>query len=585
LHPGPGRFYAENPQQALAINFTRQGVAIRSKAARWGLALRGYGYGGTLIAIGQAAPKAMTNRVEYGRGALTEWYINGPLGLEQGFTLAKPPGRATGRRLTVSLALSGDLTTGLDAGAATLTMRQRDGHAVLRFAGLKAYDATGRELLGQFELRGRDLLLQVDDAGAQYPLVIDPLVQGAELTASDGTDFDYFGSSVALSSDGTTVLVGAASKTINGNYQQGAAYVFTLSGGHWTQQQELTASDGAVQDEFGSSAALASNGTTALVGAPYHAVNGNLHQGAAYVFTLSGGSWIQQQELTSPDGAENDLFGLSVALSSHSTTALVGAPNHTVNDSSGQGAAYVFMASGRSWILQQELTASNGTGSEGFGSSAVLSSNRTSVLVGAPSLPVNENLGQGAAYVFKLSGGSWTQQQELLASDGAQNDFFGSSIALSRNGTTALVGAPNHTVNDSSGQGVAYVFKLSGGSWTQQQELLASDGAEEDRFGSSVALSGNGTTALVGAPGYFSDSATKGAAYVFKPTGGSWTQQQELTASDGAFGDGFGSSLTLSGTATKALVGAPNHAVNGNSSQGAEYVFHSGTWPSIHTPR
>ena len=248
LHAAAGSFHGENPQHDLAANFTSQGVEIRSNAARWGLALRGYGYGNALIGARQAAPRASKNRVEYSRGALTEWYINGPLGLEQGFAVAKPPGKANGRPLTVALALSGNLTAALDSDCSTLTLKQSDGKAVLRVASLMAYDATGRKLRGQFALRGHELLLQVDDAGAHYPLVLDPLVQQAELSALDGATDDQFGYSVAISGDGNTALVGAPYLTVNGNSNQGAVYAFTFSVGSWTQQADLRGLVGAFAD-------------------------------------------------------------------------------------------------------------------------------------------------------------------------------------------------------------------------------------------------------------------------------------------------------------------------------------------------
>ena len=190
FHANPGSVHAENPRHAMALDFTRHGVEVDSKGARWGLALRGYGYGDQRIAVRQAAPQAKANRIEYERGALTEWYINGPLGLEQGFTLAQPPGKASGKTndlpLTLALAFSGDSTAELDAAGTALTLKGKNGQATARISGLVAYDAAGRALPGRFALHGDELLLQVDDAGAQYPLVVDPFVQQAELTASDG---------------------------------------------------------------------------------------------------------------------------------------------------------------------------------------------------------------------------------------------------------------------------------------------------------------------------------------------------------------------------------------------------------------
>ena len=553
LQGNAGKFHAENPQHALAADFTAQGVQIhskevRNKGARWGLALRGYGYGNDRTAVKQAAPRAKTNRVEYERGGLTEWYINGPMGLEQGFTLAQPPGKANGRPLTVALALSGDLTAALDADGTALTLKGRNGQAALRLAGLVAYDAAGRGLPGRFALRGEELLLQVDDAGAQYPLVVDPFVQQQELTASDGATGDYFGYSVALSGNGNTALVGTDGKTVGSHSYQGVAYVFTRSGGSWSQQQELTASDGAANDWFGTSVALSSDGNTALVGA--------WGKGAAYVFTRVSGSWSQQQELTTAsNGTGGGKFGVSVALSGDGNTALVGAIYKAVGSNSGQGAAYVFTNSGGSWSQQQELTASNGAAQDQFGNSVALSGDGNTALVGTDVKKVGSNSQQGAAYVFTRSGGTWSQQQELTASDGAAWDEFGVSVALSGNGNTALVGAFDKTVGSNSVQGAAYVFASSGGSWSQQQELAASDGATWDQFGDSVALSGDGNTALVGAGN---------ATYVFTNSGGSWSQQQELAVAG---------VVALSSDGNTALVGAYLNTVGSNYYQGAAYVF------------
>ena len=144
-------------------------------------------------------------------------------------------------------------------------------------------------------------------------------VQQTELTASDGAASDEFGYSVAISGD--TALVGALHDTVGSNANQGSAYVFVRSGGSWTQQARLTASDGATNNYFGYSVAI--SGDTALVGAYYATVSGKVAQGAAYVFVRSGTTWSQQTKLVAPDGAAGDLFGDSVAISGD--TALVGA--------------------------------------------------------------------------------------------------------------------------------------------------------------------------------------------------------------------------------------------------------------------
>jgi hypothetical protein len=310
------------------------------------MALRSYGYGSALLPVSEAAPQGSANRVEFRRGALTEWYANGPLGLEQGFTLTRPPGEANGEPLTVALALTGDLTASLDPDGTVLTLTRGDGQAALRYSGLTAYDAAGRELQAWLELRGERLLVRVKDTGARYPLVIDPFVQQAKLTASDGAAYDFFGESVAISGD--TVVVGAHLAKIGSNLYQGAAYVFVKPGTGWattsTFDAKLTASDGALGDYLGYSVAISSD--TVVVGAPYADVGSNSGQGAAYVFVEPGTGWATTSsydaKLTASDGAANDNFGYSVGVSGE--TVAVGAFSATVGSNVEQGTAYVFTA-------------------------------------------------------------------------------------------------------------------------------------------------------------------------------------------------------------------------------------------------
>ncbi len=380
------------------------------------------------------------------------------------------------------------------------------------------------------------------------------------VTVSDVAADDRFGESVALLGD--TALVGARGYDVGLNPDQGSVYVFTRSGSTWSLQQQLTASDGAEGDWFGSSVAL--SGDTALIGAPLDDVSGNSDQGSAYVFTRSGTTWSQQAHLTAADGAAGDYFGASVALSGD--TALVGADNDNVSGNAYQGSAYIFTRSGAAWSQQAHLTASDGAAEDFFSLSVALSGD--TALVGAPDDNVSGNNQQGSAYVFVRSGSSWSQQAHLTGSDGAEEDWFGMSVALS--GDTALVGASGKTVGAHYGQGSVYVFTRSGATWTLQGQLTASDGAAYDQLGFSVSL--DGETALVGAPqDDVGANVGQGSAYVFTRSGATWTQQGQLTASDGAAEDIFGYSVALSGDT--ALVGAPQHDVGGNADQGAVYFF------------
>ena len=407
-------------------------------------------------ALAASSVETSGNRVELARGDVREWYVNGPLGLEQGFTLAHAPS-CQGPKVVV-IDVGGSLAPALvdddgDGTGQAVAFMDADGVSVARYTDLSVKDATGKRVSAWMAVRQGALSLHVDDAGAAYPIEIDPLigVQQAKLVASDGAVSDSFGRSVALSGD--TALVGAYFDDGGANRDQGSAYVFTRSGGVWTQQAKLVASDGAANDYFGASVALW--GDTALVGAYGDAIGANTGQGSAYVFTRSGGVWMQQAKLVASDGAATDGFGVSVALSGD--TALVGAYTDDVGVNSDQGSAYVFTRSGVVWTEQAKLVASDGAANDYFGFSVALSGD--TALLGAYGDAIGANMGQGSAYVFTRSGVVWTQQAKLVASDGAGNDNFGISVALS--GDTALVGAHLDDVGANSNQGSAYLFVLA----------------------------------------------------------------------------------------------------------------------------
>jgi hypothetical protein len=561
-----GDIRAENVRHDLTARFSAAGVEVSSENERLTLALRAYGYGEALRPVVGAEPQAEANRVVYRRGPLDEWYVNGPSGLEQGFTLQTPPEGLREGPLTLSLTIGGTLDPQLDAYANGLNFAPSS----VRYHGLFAMDADGRDLPAWLELDGRTLALRVDDNGARYPLTIDPFVQQAELTASDGAANDHFGTAVAVSGD--TALVGAAGDDVGANEDQGSAYVFTRAGLVWTQQAKLTASDGAAFDGFGISVAL--SGDTALVGAGGVDVGANLDQGAAYVFTRTGTVWTQQAKLTASDGASNDLFGRDGGVALDGDTALVGARNDDVGTKADQGSAYVFTRAGAVWTQQAQLIASDGAAGDEFGVNLAVSGD--TALVGARRDDVGGKMNQGSAYVFTRAGAVWTQQAHLTASDGAAHDGFGDSVALS--GDTALVGSPFNEVDGKTLQGSAYVFTRTGTAWTEQAQLTAADGAADDRFSQDTGVALSGDTALVGAWGDdVGANVNQGSAYVFTRAGAVWTQQAKLTASDGAAFDEFGGTVALSGDT--ALVGGINHDVGENVNQGAAYV-----WPGVAPP-
>jgi FG-GAP repeat protein len=237
-------------------------------------------------------------------------------------------------------------------------------------------------------------------------------------------------------------------------------------------------------------------------------------------------------------------------------TILVGAAQH--DDAT--GAAYVFTQSGGGWRQTSELTASDPVQSGGFGWGVALSADGSTALVGAN--------GQGVAgegYVFRESRRTWTQTTVLSPSDGEPGDAFGDAVALTGDGSTAVVGAPVHG-GAFTGVGAAYVFGESGEGWTQTAELSPSDGAAEDGFGISVAVSRTGSVVAIGASGHHK---AFGSAYVFTRSAGSDNETEELTAADGSGFDFFGTSLAVSGNGSVIAVGADLH----HHQAGAEYIY------------
>jgi uncharacterized protein YceK len=379
-------------------------------------------------------------------------------------------------------------------------------------------------------------------------------IEGQKLHASDAAAGKVFGAPISL--DGDTVLIGAVLGDGNA-VNSGCAYVFTRSGKTWTQEAKLFASDGATNDQFGCWVSL--SGDTALIGAPWDDDKG-VDSGSAYVFTRSGTTWTQQAKLLPSDNTAGDSFAYCVSIDGD--TALIGAQG----DASlvDNGTAYVFTRSGTTWTLEQKLFASDGAAGDCFG--FMVSIKGDTALIGAD-WDDDNGVDSGSAYVFTRSGTTWTQQAKLIASDGVTgDDFSGGGVYLY--GDTALIGA---YLDDDNGvdSGSAYVFTRSGTTWTQEAKLLPSDGAANDQF-SMGAVSLEGDTAFIGAWYNDDNGANSGSAYVFTRSGTTWTQQQKLLASDGAAGDQFGSSVALEGDT--AFIGAWFDDDNGANS-GSAYVF------------
>jgi len=362
-------------------------------------------------------------------------------------------------------------------------------------------------------------------------------VEQAKLLASDGMVEDYFGRAVSIS--GNVSVVGAHRDDDNGA-SSGSAYVYRYDGTNWVQEAKLLASDGEHHDYFGGSVAIA--GDTIVIGA-YGGGASGYESGSAYVFRHNGANWVEEAILLASDAAEDDAFGSSVAISG--VTAVIGAISDDDNGES-SGSAYVFRYDSTNWVEEAKLLASDGTAEDHFGSAVSLFDD--TAVIGA-SGDWSDGGETGSAYVFRHNGTDWVEEAKLLASDGEHHDSFGDAVSIS--GNTIVIGARGDSDNDFL-SGSAYVFRLERRGWVQEVKLLASDGAWHDYFGGSVSISGD--SIVIGAHGDDDNGLDAGSAYVFWYDGLGWVEQIKLLASDGAAEDAFGSSVSISGNT--AIIGA-----------------------------
>jgi len=463
--------------------------------------------------------------------------------------------------------------------------------------------------------------------------VLDSLVDAVgyvkAFNTGSGGSGDRFGESVALSTDGTTLAVGAlyedsSALGIGGNEADdaannaGAVYIYVREGmGTWSQQAYVKASNTDSGDRFGESVALSGDGTTLVVGAPFEdssalgiegdeADNSADNAGAVYVYVREGiGTWSQQAYVKASNTDSADSFGNSVALSGDGITLAVGAlyedssalgigGNEADDSTENAGAVYVYVRDGMgTWSHQAYVKASNTDSGDRFGHNVTLSGDGTILAVGAPNEDGSaQGIGgdeaddsasnAGAVYVYVRDGmGTWSQREYVKASNTDSGDYFGHSVALGEDGSTLAVGAPfegssalgigGDEADDSAGaSGAVYVYVQDGmGSWSQQAYVKASNTDSVDYFGYSVGLSGDGTILAVGAP--YEDSSAQGiggneaddaannagAVYMYVRGGmGTWSQQAYVKASNTDSEDRFGYRVALSGDGTTLAVGA-----------------------------
>jgi hypothetical protein len=387
------------------------------------------------------------------------------------------------------------------------------------------------------------------------------------LAPNDGAGGDLFGESTAASTNGAVTAVGSPEHN-----SAGTVYIFTGAGAAATQTAELTPSNPQADEQFGQTVAISGDGQTLVAAAPGAAGTSGSDQGAAYVFTNTGGTWTQIATLSVPGTAE---LGTSLAISTDASTIVLGSP--TSNNDNGE--AFVFTKSGSTYVQTQELTPSTSSTSSAkvlartvsaakkkpkptptptvpdfLGDNTAISSNGSTIAFGEPNV--------GATVVFtKASGAStWTQTAQLNGG--------GDSVAVSSNGT--IVAAGQAGINNLNG--ALFVFKESGSTFTEASEVLppANTSRAADAAGSNVGLSADGSVIAFGAPTATPGSALEaGEVFVATETStGTWaltgTDAEQNPVSDDDLGGGD-QSVSVAGNGSAIVAGA--RAANGQTGQ------------------
>ena len=431
---------------------------------------------------------------------------------------------------------------------------------------------------------------------------------GTKIVASDREANDGLGHSIAMSGDGTKVIVGAPYEDhdkVGGNYINGAgsAYIYTYDGTNWDAGEKIVAPDRAVGgDYFGWSVGINSDGTKVIVGVyrndPGQPVVNNA--GSAYIYAYDGTNWDSGYKLVAPDKEADDRFGYSVAMSGGTSgdqlRVIVGA-SHEDHDKVGgnyistAGAAYIYTYDGTNWDTGEKIVASDRASQNYFGFRVAISLDGTKVIVGAyrndPGQPVVGDA--GSAYIYAYDGTNWDAGEKIVAPDKQGSDEFGYSVAMNGDGTKVIVGA-RYEAHDKVGgdqktrAGSAYIYTYDGTNWDTGEKIVASNRDVNDYFGWSVGMNSDGTKVIVGAIGedLSATSFNHGSAYIYAYDGTNWDAGTKIVAPDREVNDNFGWSVAMSGgtsgDGTKVIVGSPyedHDKAGGNTlnSAGSAYIF------------
>jgi hypothetical protein len=346
--------------------------------------------------------------------------------------------------------------------------------------------------------------------------------RGNVLTAIDAANGDLFGWRVSLSADGSVLAVGSPHWEGVSGADRGGVYIYDWTGAAWAQRGSvLTASDAANGDQFGFSVSLSADGSILAVGAPdWEGVTGT-NRGSVYIYDWTGAAWSQRGSvLTASDGATDDSFGTSVCLTADGSLLAVGAYRWEGVTGTNRGGVYIYDWTGSAWSQRGSvLTASDAADNDDFGRSMSFSADGSILAVGAQNWEGVTGTNRGGVYIYDWTGSAWSQRGNVLtASDEADGDGFGTDVSLSSDGSTLAIGAQGRN-GAGANRGGVYIYDWAGSAWAQRGNVLeASDAADNDWFGYGVSLSTDGSVLAVGAYNWEGASTDQGGVYIYDST-------------------------------------------------------------------
>ncbi len=541
---------------------------------RLSIATESFGRGAISTKLTRATVAANDERVELDHGGLSEWFVNEPRGLEQGWTIAQPPddpGHCG--PLWIALELGGDLNARIDASARALTFVDSSGRARLRYAGLMAFDAVQRGLEARFVADSNGVRITVDDAGATYPVTIDPVLTGPAWSAESDRNGALFGLSVAaagdVNGDGFSDVIVGAPAFDGGESGEGRAFVYLGSATGLSAGADWTAELDQADAQFGVSVATAGDVdgdgfSDVIVGAETFEDGGDTDEGGAFLYLGSASGLSASAAWTGESNQDGALFGHSVATAGDVngdgySDVIVGAYSYD-NGETDEGRAFVYLGSAAGLFSDPTWATESDQASALFGRSVstagdVNGDGFDDVLVGA-ALYSNGELEEGRAFVYFGSGAGLSTSADWTAESDQASAWFGESVATAGDVdgdgfSDVIIGASQYDDGELD-EGRAFVYLGSSLGLSTSSNWTAESDQAGALFGASVATAGdvNGDSfsdVIIGASAFTNGESNEGQALVYLGASAGLTASPAWTVESDQALARLGSSVAIAG--------------------------------------